>query len=108
MKNIINKLNSFFGEYLERLILILAGFGIGVKVMVINHNIDPSNLNLRLMPADYVILVIAPLAATLLSQAISKWGQDQEAEQEDLQDMAQDMVNEILEDSGIDDGVWLL
>ncbi len=108
MKKIINIINAFFGEYLERLILILAGFGIGVKVMVINHNIDPSNLNLRLMPADYVILVMAPLAAALLSQAISKWGQDQEADQEDVQDMAQDLVNEILEVSGIDDGVWLL
>ena len=91
---IFNSIKDLFGEYLERLVLILAGFGVGVKVMVINHNIDPGNLNLDLMPADYVILICAPLVVALLALAITKWGNQ---EISDDQDELQELANEILE-----------
>jgi len=89
-------LKTIAGEYMDRLLLILAGFGVGVKVMVINHEIDPAALNLSIMPSDYVILLMAPLAVAMLSVAINKWLPEDLDDDED-QAALQELTNEILD-----------
>lgn len=72
MKTITRILQNYLGEYLERLLLVLFGVGLGVKILVVNHQIDPRILNLDLMVADYILVMIAPLAATGLSILINR------------------------------------
>ena len=72
MKTITRILNNYLGEYLERLLLVLFGVGLGVKILVVNHGIDPRTLNLDLMVADYILVMVAPLAATGLSILINR------------------------------------
>ena len=59
---------------------------------MINHGIDPRNLNLDLMAADYVVLIFAPVFAALLSQLINKW-----LPEDNQDDDMQETLNDILE-----------
>lgn len=95
MKKAINFLQNNLGEYLERLLLVLFGFGLGVKVLVVNHGIDPFNLNLDLMVADYILIIFAPLAIVALNILINRMLPEDPA--------AQDKINEILMTVTIDE-----
>jgi len=88
MKQPIHFLQKHLGEYLESLLLVLFGVGLGVKVLVINHNIDPTNLNLDLMVADYVLIIFVPLAIVALNILINRMLPE---------DPAADDLDEILE-----------
>jgi len=72
MRKAIRFLQNNLGEYLERLLLVLFGVGLGVKVLVVNHNLDPFNLNLDLMVADYILIIFAPLAIVALNILINR------------------------------------
>jgi len=89
MKKVLSFLQKYLGEYLERLLLVLFGVGLGVKVLVVNHGIDPTTLNLDLMVADYILIVFAPLAIVSLNILINRMLPEDEP--------AQDEIDEILE-----------
>lgn len=91
MKYIIRFLQKNLGEYLEKLLMILFGVGLGVKIMVVNHNIDPRALNLDMMVADYVLVIFAPLAVVALNMIYTRMIGDDE-------DDLQDELNQILDD----------
>ena len=96
MKNLNKFATQYLAEYIDRLILLGFGFGIGVKVIVINHDINPGLLDLTLAPADYVLIITAPIAVVLLSVLIAKilpGDNDDDA-------IIQDQLNEILESIG--------
>ena len=85
------KLQYYLADYMEKLLLLLFGIGLGVKVIVINHRIDPSTLILQLMPADYVLVIFVPIAIVGLNLLINKWLPDNEADDD------QSELNEILD-----------
>lgn len=93
MKNLLRIFQNNLGEYLERLLLVLFGVGLGVKILVVNHNIDPRALNLNMMVADYILIIFAPLAAVALNMLINRLMPDDEAGL----DLKQARLNEILE-----------
>lgn len=94
MKKVIRFLQKNLGEYLERLLLILFGVGLGVKIIVVNHNIDPRALNLDMMVADYILVIFAPLAVVALNIIYARMiGYPDEPAP-----AGQDQLNEILED----------
>jgi len=76
LQKIVSIAQDHLGDLLDRLIMIGLGFGLGVKVIVINHQIDPGQIELKLLAADWILLAAAPLAAVLLTRTI-RWGKGQ-------------------------------
>lgn len=79
---------------MERLLLVLFGVGLGIKILVVNHNIDPRHLNLDMMVADYILMIFAPLAAVGLNILINRLMPDDEVTDDD--EANQTELNEIL------------
>lgn len=98
IRNLVRKakviIKQYLGEFMDRLLLLLFGIGLGVKIIVINHQLDPRNLNLDLMMADYVIILAAPFLLMLLAKLLDRIMPD---DQEDAD--LQDVLNEILVDA---------
>ena len=94
MKKIRRVLLNNLGEYAEKLLMILFGVGLGVKIMVVNHNIDPRALNLDMMVADYVLVIFAPLAVVALNMVYTRMIGSDGDDEDDLQEE----LNQILDD----------
>ena len=93
-RNLIRKLKAILkqnlGEFMDRLLLLLFGIGLGVKIVVINHQLDPTNLNLELMPADYVLILAAPYVLMMLTKILNRVMPDDD--EEDLQGRLNDIL----------------
>lgn len=82
---------------MESLLLVLFGVGLGVKILVVNHNIDPRALNLDMMVADYILIIFAPMAAVALNIVINRLMPEDDQDPDHDHDAAQLQLNEILE-----------
>lgn len=97
LRNLVRKakviIKQSLAEFMDRLLLLLFGIGLGVKIIVVNHQLDPRDLVLDLMVADYVLILAAPFLLMLLSKVLDRVMPD---DQED--DDLQVALNEILAD----------
>lgn len=97
MRKIIRKAKEIIkhnlAEFMDRLLLLLFGIGLGVKIIVVNHDLDPRNLNLDLMIADYVLILAAPFFLMLLTKVLNRL-----TSPDDLEDDNQKRLNQILVD----------
>lgn len=104
IRNLLRKAKAIIkqnlGEFMDRLLLLLFGIGLGVKIIVTNHQLDPRELNLDLMAADYILILAAPFLLMLFTKLLNRVmpPDDQPDWDDEAADQLQTSLNEILDD----------